>query len=287
MLKIENLSKSFGDKIIYKDINIEFLQERIYAVFGINGAGKSTFLRTIAGIYKQDEGKIFFEDKDIFIDFSYRNDIFYIADEEVFFPRKNIKECIDFYKCFYNSFCEDTFINLQDIFKLSLKDSITTFSKGMKKQAILLILLPFLPKCIILDETFDGVDPLIKVKLKKYLIDLVEEKNICIIVSSHNISDVENFADEFYIMDSNNLNQAFTETEDKYNRVDIILSNDIDINTLSLDILESRKIGRSYSLLLKNSKEHIIKIFNQFNIVDYEISQVSKEEQFLLEVEGR
>ncbi len=287
MLKIENLSKSFDNKLIYKDISIIFEEQKIYSIFGINGAGKSTFLRTISGIFIQDSGNITLDGRDVQKDTSCKEDIFYIADEEINFPRKNIDECIEFYKCFYRTFSRETFVGLQEIFKLNTKENINNFSKGMKKQAILLTILPFLPKYLILDETFDGVDPLIKVKLKKYLIDLVETENITLIVSSHNISDIENFADDFYVLDKNTLMVNFIENIENYQRVEFLLPDGILLESLGLNVLESRKIGRSYSLLVKNKKEEIFSKLNAFNVTDIELSEITKEELFLQEVEGK
>ncbi len=157
----------------------------------------------------------------------------------------------------------------------------------MKKQAILLTILPFLPKYLILDETFDGVDPLIKVKLKKYLIDLVETENITLIISSHNISDIENFADDFYVLDNNTLLANFMDNMENYQRVEFLLPDGLLLESLGLTVLESRKIGRSYSLLVKNKKEDILSRLKAFNVTDIELYEISKEELFLQEVEGK
>ncbi len=285
MLKVTNLCKSFETDDILSDFNLTFEQGKIYGLLGTNGAGKSTFLRTISGIYNASKGEVTLNGENIYENVQAKNSIFYIPDENTFLPEKTITKNINFYKSLYNSFDNNVFEKLKEVFKLDLNKDIKSFSKGMKKQALLMISLCFTPNYIILDETFDGLDPLIRIKVKKLLIELVESKNLCIIISTHNISDIENLIDELIIINNKELilNDLSTET---YLKVQLAFSNEVDIHNLGLTIKTYSKLGSVHTLICKNTEEEIKNAINPLNPLVFDIYPLSKEELFITEVEG-
>ncbi len=288
MIKIQNLTKNFSNIKILDDISLEFEPSKIYGILGTNGAGKSTLLRTIAGIYKADKGMVLLNNRNVFENIDAKSEIFYIPDEEAYFPKNNISDCIKYYKVLYKSFDNEVYNTLQDLFKLDQNRDIKSFSKGMKKQALLLITLSFVPKYIILDETFDGLDPLIRMKVKKQLIDLVEEKQICLIVSTHNISDIENLVDTLIIVNKNKvlINDNFDDKDQKYYKVGVCFKENFDVNTLPLQIKDVKTLGSIYTIIFENKKEDIEKEINSLNPIVFDIVPLTKEELFMLEVEG-
>ncbi len=285
MLEIKNLSKSFDDENILSNFNLIFEKGKIYGLLGTNGAGKSTFLRTISGIYNANSGVVTLDGANIYENIVAKGKIFYIPDENSFLPEKTIQKNINFYKSFYNTYDEQIFEKLQEVFKLDINRDIKTFSKGMKKQALFMVSLCFTPEYIILDETFDGLDPLIRVKVKKLLIELVEEKNFCIIISTHNISDIENLVDELIIINNNEVivNNLSTEI---YLKLQLAFSKEVDINNLGLEIVNSKKLGSVITIICKNSEEEIKEVINPLNPLVFDIYHLTKEELFLTEVEG-
>ncbi len=288
MIKVSNLSKSFDNKIILENINITFLKSKIYGLLGTNGAGKSTLLRTMSGIYKADKGTVTLENTNIFENTDAKSKILYIPDENIFLPRKSITANINYYKCFYKNFDQKIYDDLKNIFKLDVNKNINTFSKGMKKQAILLISLSLNPSYIILDETFDGLDPLIRVKIKKYLLALVEEKGLCIIVSTHSISDIENLADEIIIVNDKSISYKKIQLEDnnKFYKAQLCFNEDIDFSSLNLNIKKFTKLGSIYTVIFENTINEIEEVINPLNPLVFDVCNLTLEETFMYEVEG-
>lgn len=285
MIEVINLSKSFDDKLVIDNLNLVFEKNKIYGILGINGAGKSTLLRTISAIYKADKGNVTMDNEEIFENISKKSKIFYIPDENVHFPEKNIEKCIAFYKNFYNSFDEELFNRLKEVYNINTKSDIKSFSKGMKKQAQLIISISFSPEYLILDETFDGLDPLIRTKTKKLLIDLVDEKGMCLIISTHNVSDIENLIDQLVII--NNKNVIINNLDsNKFLKIQLVLQNEIDINTFGLNIKSHSQLGRVHTIIVENTNEEVDKIILPYIPVVYDIHALTKEEIFMAEVEG-
>lgn len=288
MLKIKNLYKSFDDAQILEDISLTFEPSKIYGLVGINGAGKSTMLRTLAGIYKPTEGSVTLDNEEVYENINAKNQIFYIPDEEVFLPCDTIEKNIAYLKTIYKNFDENIYSYLNNLFKLDKNKSLKSFSKGMKKQALLLITLSFTPKYIILDETFDGLDPLIRANVKKYLIELVEEKNLCILISTHSIADIENLADDLIILNNKNISVSnmLSEETRKYNKIQVCFKDkNFDTNTLELNIKHIKQLGSIYNITAMNTKNEIEQEINKYNTAIFDIFDVSKEEFFILEVE--
>ncbi len=285
MIEVKNMSKSFDSRTIIKDFNLTFDEGKIYGILGTNGAGKSTLLRTIAGIYKADSGTLLLDGSEIYENINAKSQIFYIPDENTFFPEKTIDKCIEFYKLVYKNFNTEIFEKLKELFKLETNRDIKSFSKGMKKQALLILSLSFLPKYLILDETFDGLDPLIRVKVKKFLIELVDEYGICLIISTHNITDIENLVEELIII--NNQTVIVNDlTTDKYLKVQVAFPENFDINLLDLNVKSASALGSVHTIIVSNTNEEIQKVINPLNPLIFDVYPLTKEELFMLEVEG-
>ncbi len=288
MIKVSNLTKSFDSNLILENINIAFEKSKIYGLLGTNGAGKSTLLRTISGIYKPNVGEVTLDDKNVFENTTAKREIFYIPDENIFLPRKTIDSNVSYYKTIYKNFDQNVFDKLQELFNLDIKKDIRRFSKGMKKQAILLISLSFTPKYIILDETFDGLDPLIRLKVKKFLIALVEEKELCIIVSTHSISDIEHLADEIIIVNNKSILYKKTQENenDRFLKVQICFKEETDLQSLNLNIKKATTIGSINTIVFENTYEEIEKVITPLEPIIFEVCNLTLEEIFTYEVEG-
>lgn len=290
MLQITNLNKNFGDVNIIENISLTFLPQKIYGILGTNGAGKSTMLRTIAGIYKQDSGTITYNNEEVYENVIAKQNIFYIPDENIYLPRNTIKSNLSYYKNIYGEdmFSKDVFERLQVLFNLDINKDIKSFSKGMRKQAILLLSLSFTPEYLILDETFDGLDPLIRIKVKKFLIELCYEKNMCLIISTHSISDIENLANEVIVLNDKTVSiQKNDATENnKYYKVQLALKTDIDLESLPLNIKNVTKLGSIYTIIFENSVEEIENAISKLSPLVFDICTLSLEELFMYEVEG-
>ena len=200
MIAINDLTKSFAGKYALENINIMIAKHSIFGLLGSNGSGKSTLLRSIAGIYPAESGQIQWNGQDIFENTKFKSNVFFVPDEPFFFPYSHLDCMASFYKKFHKNWNDDEYKKLIDIFQLDSKAPLQTFSKGMKRQATLVLALSASPEYLLLDEAFDGLDTVVCNTLKEILIRKVSDESMTIVVSSHNLQDLENLCDSICIL---------------------------------------------------------------------------------------
>ena len=187
MLRINNVSKGFTDKSVLNNLSLNINEGSIFGLVGVNGAGKSTLLRCIAGIYKCDEGNVEFNKEDTNLNENIRKDILFVNDDPYYPLSSSIKTLKEFYSSYYD-IDEIEYHKYLSLFGLDENKNINSFSKGMKRQTLLLFALSIKPKLLLLDEAFDGLDPIVRYNLKKSLYDFIENNDAIIIISSHNLN---------------------------------------------------------------------------------------------------
>ena len=230
MLEIKNVTKAFKDKSVLDDVSLNIDHGSIFGLVGVNGAGKSTLLRSIAGIYSLDDGLVLFEGLDTQIDVEIRKRIFLVSDDPYYPYGSSIKSLKMFYKSFYD-FDEEIYQKYLNLFKLSETDNISNFSKGMKRQALLLIALACKPELLLLDEAFDGLDPIVRVHIKNALSDLIEDNNSLIIISSHNLKELEDICDSYGILENGHIETYgdLLESKANINKYQLAFKEEVDI----------------------------------------------------------
>lgn len=206
MIEIRNLAHSLGQKIVLRDINLEITDNTVLGIVGINGAGKSTLLRLLAGVYLPDEGVIEYDGKSP-SDAETRRDIFFLPDDPYYTPFMTPKGLFDFYKTFYPSIDRKTYERLLGVYQISAKGKMRNFSKGMRRQVFIALALAIKPHYLLLDEAFDGLDPLSRQVFKDAIIALVEEGQTTVLIASHSLRELEDFCDQFILIDSNVIKQ--------------------------------------------------------------------------------
>jgi len=188
MIEIKGLTKKFDNKFIALDnADLTIPTGTAFGLLGSNGAGKSTILRLISGIYKQEEGTIKIDGEDVFDNVSVKERVFFIDDETVQFSKYTLKSLKDFYKGYYPNFSEELFEKLRAQVNLPMDKRIDRFSKGMKRQAIVIVGLACKTDYLLLDEAFDGLDPTMRIIVKNMLVDAMLDRNLTAIISSHNL----------------------------------------------------------------------------------------------------
>ena len=288
MLKINNISKSFKDKKVLDNLSLVVNDSSIFGLVGVNGAGKSTLLRCVAGIYKSDEGNVELDGVDTFLNEDIRKDIFFVSDDPFYPMYSNIKTLKEFYSTYYD-IDEDVYYRVLKEFKLDEDKPISSFSKGMKRQALLLFALAIKPKLLLLDEAFDGLDPLVRVTLKKALYQYIEDNESTIIISSHNLKELEDICDSFGILENGKISTYgdLLESKSNINKYQLAFKKDIDDSVFDqFDILHKSKEGSVYSLVIKGNKEEIIKQLKKLKPVILDTLNVNFEELFIYEHEG-
>ena len=289
MLKIENVSKKLGDNNVLDNLSLTINDGSVFGLVGINGAGKSTLLRCIAGIYKCDNGSITIDDNLVFENELVKSDIFYVSDDPYYPMNSTISDLKTFYKSFYK-FDEEIYTKYLELFKLKENVIIHTFSKGMKRQVFILMALAISPKLLILDEAFDGLDPFVRLTFKKSLIELIENKNITVIISSHNLRELEDICDGFAILENHQICTSgdIMESKDNIHKIQLAFSDEIEQSVFDgLDILSIKQTSRVYSIVVKGDIEHVTNYLNELKPILLEVLSVSFEELFLFEMQAR
>lgn len=286
MLQVNNLYKSFHNNLILENINLSFEEHKIYGLIGINGAGKSTLLRSIVGVYNLDKGEVLLDDENIYENIKAKKEIFYVPDENPYFNVKTVMNLIEFYETIYGEKDEEIFNKMRKLFTLDINAPISSFSKGMKKQGFLFATLCFKPKYLLLDETFEGIDPVIRVKMKKFLMEYVEDENTTIIITSHNINDLDSLCDQIIMLkDKNVYEKAFDKREELF-KIQCAFKDDISIiSSNTVNILKETKIGSVHHYEVTGEIEEINKFFQMHNPIIYDVIPFTTEEIFIFNAE--
>lgn len=288
MLEIKNVTKAFKDKSVLDNVSLNIDHGSIFGLVGVNGAGKSTLLRSITGIYSLDDGLVLFEGLDTYVDPEIRKRIFLVSDDPYYPYGSSIKSLKMFYKSFYD-FDEEVYQKYLNLFKLSETDNISNFSKGMKRQALLLIALACKPELLLLDEAFDGLDPIVRVHIKNALSDLIEDNNSLIIISSHNLKELEDICDSYGILENGHIETYgdLLESKANINKYQLAFKEEVDIEMFKgFDMLYKNMEGRIVTLVIKGNREDVSKKLEALNPLILDVLNVNFEELFIYEHTG-
>ena len=291
MITLQNITKSFGDIKALDNVSVTIKDSSIYGLIGSNGAGKSTLLKILCGSYRQDGGEILINGMPVYDNYGIKKDIIYLSDDQYFLPNSTIKEMSAFYSTVYETFDFAFFDNLLKILNLDPKRKINTFSKGMQKQTSILLGLSSRPKFLFCDETFDGLDPVMRQYVKKLLATDTAEYSTTTIIASHNLRELEDICDHVGIL----------------HRGGILLERDLDDLKLDihnfqcafggdyipvredfpeLDIVTYKTIGSVVKMTVRGDKNKIFNIINQKKPILAETLPLTLEEIFIEEMEG-
>lgn len=288
MLEIKNVTKAFKDKSVLDNVSLNIDHGSIFGLVGVNGAGKSTLLRSITGIYSLDDGLVLFEGLDTYVDPEIRKRIFLVSDDPYYPYGSSIKSLKMFYKSFYD-FDEEVYQKYLNLFKLSETDNISNFSKGMKRQALLLIALACKPDLLLLDEAFDGLDPIVRVHIKNALSDLIEDNNSLIIISSHNLKELEDICDSYGILENSHIETYgdLLESKANINKYQLAFKEEVDIELFKdFDVLYKNMEGRIITLVIRGNREEVSEKLETFNPLILDVLNVNFEELFIYEHTG-
>lgn len=289
MLKIEHLYKNFGETEVLKDLNLEVNEGSIFGLVGINGAGKSTLLRLIAGVYEPDRGSILLSGSDTYHDEKIRTEIAFVSDEQYYPIGSTIESVKQLYETLYD-FDEGAYQKYLKMFDLEPKMSITNLSKGMKRRVSLLFALSTYPKLILLDEAYDGLEPLARLRFKQALTDLIEDQQVSVIISSHNLKELEDICDSFGILEDGKIISYgdLLQSKELINKYQIVFNEEIEKDLFKeFDVLHFENEGRVYKVVIRGTQEEVIEKLNELHPVLLDVLQVNFEELFIYELESR
>lgn len=288
MLNIRCMSKRLGNLQVLDQVNLEIADGTIFGLVGPNGAGKSTLLRILAGVMKEDAGVVTWNNEPIFDNPSVKKDILFISDEPFYFHNASIKDMKQFYQMWYPSFDEERYAYYLKLFRLDENQLMAQFSKGMKRQAFIIFALAISPKLLLLDEVFDGLDPMMRLMFQRALANRVEEKKMTVLISSHNIRELEDICDGFGILDEHCITTSgdIDEIKENVHAIQLAFKEEIDPSLFEhLDLLSIRVESKFAKLIVKGNVEKIINYLRSLNPVILEVQNVNLEEVFLYEME--
>ncbi len=289
MIKAVSLTKKFGEKKALDNINAEIKDGCIYGLVGSNGSGKSTLLRLLAGVYYPDGGSLAFDGYRVFNNPEVKSQIFYLPDSPYFFKNANLREMASFYEGLYPTFERARFAELAKIFPISLTDKIDNMSKGMQRQCALMLALSVRPKYLLLDEAFDGLDPVMRGLLKQLLINGIEDNGLTVIIASHNLRELEDLCDHISLIHEGHL--LFSDELEAVRRG--IHKLQVAFKTVppqikfdGLDIIKCEKTGSLLQMVVLGNEEEILEKINSLNPVFAEVIEPTLEEIFIYEMEA-
>ena len=289
MITIQNVSKYFDNLKALDHITANIGEGQVFGLIGTNGAGKSTLMRTMCGVLKPDEGSILIDDKEVYENPEVKSQLFYISDDQYFFNNGTSKDMLNFYLTWYPAFDTERFYKLMGILNLDPARKINTFSKGMKKQLSVLFGVCSGVKYLLCDETFDGLDPVMRQTVKSLFIQEIESRGLTPIIASHNLRELEDICDHIGLLHRGGIlfSRDLDEMKLGIHKLQCVFTPGTDYQKAleGIEILSKDLRGSLVTLTLRGGREEIESTVRGLCPVFYEILPLSLEEIFISETE--
>ena len=289
MIEIKGLSYKIGDKQILQDINLELGDGSVMGLVGINGAGKTTLLRLLSGVYTSDVGEIFIDGLSV-DDEHAREALFFLPDDPYYTAYTTGNSLFEMYKTFYPNMSREIFLSHMQAFKLDEKKPIRNFSKGMKRQLFVALALAIRPKYLLLDEAFDGLDPLARLSFKKAINKAVEEEGMSVIISSHSLRELEDFCDSYALIDKMTVTSSgdIAERINSFCKFQLAFTEEFEESIFDgLPHVSIEKSGRFVRIVLRGEAKTMLSALEELKPAVVEQMPMDFEELFIHEVEER
>ena len=289
MIEVKKLVKTFDGFTALDSATLTVPKGAVYGLVGPNGAGKSTLLRHITGVYKQDSGQVLVNGVPVFENRHVKERIVSIPDDWFYYNQSTIREMAKLYAGMYPQFDEGRFEKLRELFHLPEKKPIRRMSKGMQRQAAFWITMSCLPEYLVLDEPVDGLDPVMRRQVWQVLLDDVSARGTTVLLSSHNLRELEDVCDHVGIMDKGKvlLERTLSDLQDNTVKLQVAYKT-AEEPTLptELQILHHSRVGRVHTYIMRGSSEEICRRMQITDPVLLEAIPLTLEEIFIYELEG-
>ncbi len=287
MIEMKHVHKQFDRLQALENVNLSIQKGSIYGLIGSNGAGKTTLIKLLAGIYRQDQGDILVDGTPVYENISLKQKIFYIPDQPFVFSHYTTTQMAYFYKSCYPSWSEERFEKLAQLFEVHLKKKIQTFSKGWQRQIAFILALSANPEILILDEPLDGLDPVVREKVKNLLIHDVAQREMTILISSHNLREIEDICDHIGIIHKGTLilEKELDELKSDIHKVQVAYRDSVPNKLIkTLKPLHSEKRGSVSLFIVRGEEDLIAKQIRETNPVIFDLLPLTLEEIFIYEM---
>lgn len=288
MIETKGLTKRFGDIVAVDHIDAAIRDGSVFGLIGTNGAGKSTFLRMLSGILKPDEGTVSIDGTEVYENMEVKSRFFYISDDQYFFSNATPAEMMTFYRTVYPGFDRERFHHLMKSFDLDERRKINTFSKGMKKQVSVICGVCAGTDYLFCDETFDGLDPVMRQTVKSIFVGDMEERNLTPIIASHNLRELEDICDHVGLLHKGGilLSRDLEDMKLNIHKLQcVLLPGTEPEDTKELDIMKIERRGSLCTLTVRGSREAIESAAASYHPVFAELIPLTLEEIFISETE--
>ncbi len=297
MIELKNTVKKFDTYTALDGVDLKIEKGTAFGLLGSNGAGKSTILRLLSGIYKQESGEVLIDGESVYDNIAIKERVFFINDETVQFGSYTLKKLKNYYKSYYRSFSEEMFEELRQKVRLPLDKKINTFSKGMKRQAIVIIGLACRTDYLLLDEAFDGLDPTMRIIVKKMLVDAMLDRQLTTVISSHNLKEINEVCDTAALIHNGKivLSREINSVVSSVHKIQAVFPKDENGNQIvytkeqleseGLQILHFERNASVNYIIAKGGADELKKKFESKNPILFELIPLTLEEIFIYELE--
>lgn len=289
MIEIINISHSFDKKQVLDKVSLNLNEGSVMGLVGINGAGKSTLLRIISGVYTPNEGEVLIDGVSVKNEKA-RENLFFLPDAPYYTLNTTGKKLFEMYSVFYPNIDKEVYREFLTTFKLDEKKPIRNFSKGMRRQLYIALALAIKPKYLLLDEAFDGLDPLSRLAFKKTINRAVEENGTGVLISSHSLRELEDFCDSYALINNMQVSSsgAIADKVSGYCKFQLAFTEDIDDSIFEgLPIASIEKNGRFVKIILEGEHNEMKELLAKLSPAVLEEMDMDFEEMFISEVEKR
>ena len=287
MIEIKELKKSFSGFQALDGLSLTVPTGSVYGLVGPNGAGKTTAIKHLTGVYRQDSGEVLLDGAPVFENPAAKEKIAYIPDEIYYFPQAGIRDMAGFLKGVYPKFSEERYRKLGEVFGLDEKAPIKRFSRGMQKQAAFRLAMSLMPEVLVLDEPVDGLDPVMRRQIWTLLLADVAERGMTVLVSSHNLRELEDVCDHVGIIHAGKtlVERSLSELQDNMVKVQLVLPEGAALPE-GLNILHESRVGQVRTLILRGRAEEISAVVAAAGPLFYDLLPLTLEEIFIYELGG-
>lgn len=289
MLEAKNVVKTFDGFRALDSLNMTVPKGAVYGLVGPNGAGKSTIIRHLAGIYRQDSGEVLLDGQPVYENPAVKRRMTVIGDDWYYFPQANIREMARFFAGLYPAFSWERYEKLKQVFPLDEKMMLRRMSKGMQKQAAFWLAVCCMPEYLILDEPVDGLDPVMRRQVWSLLLGDVSERGTTVLVSSHNLRELEDVCDHVGILNRGQvlLERSLSDLQDNTVKLQVAYAGVTEPMLPSeLNILHRSHVGRVYTYIVRGSRAEILRRMEITEPILLESIPLALEEIFIYELGG-
>jgi ABC-2 type transport system ATP-binding protein len=289
MICAENVTMKFDSHTALSGLNCKIPNGCIYGLVGSNGAGKSTFLRLISGIYRPNSGSITIDSAPVYENPAVKNKILFVPDEQYFIPGANLSRMAKLYAAIYESFSFERFHNLTKTFGLSETANIGTFSKGMKRQASTILALSCMPEYLFFDETFDGLDPVMRNLVKQVIYNDVMERNTTTIITSHSLRELEDTCDQLALLHKGGIvfESDIQNLKTQLFKIQVAFDGEFDKSRFKeIQMLNYTQVGSVATFIARGGREDVVARIREMNPLLLDVLPLNLEEVFVYEMEA-